>query len=104
MRQSNSNLRTVFLFMVVLGFSLNIFQMRKLRHDRRLNFKETDLGGAVKTKEPSSIDTVNAMQSADRDTIQLVKPDDFIFSNAWDASPIVVESHKLVFFTVPKAG
>lgn len=37
----------------------------------------------------------------------LVKKGDFIYYKAedrWDAAPIVVESHKLIFFTIPKAG
>ncbi|CAB9497593.1 carbohydrate [Seminavis robusta] len=36
----------------------------------------------------------------------LVDNDDYIYGNAgsWDAAPIVVESHKLVFFSIPKAG
>ena len=97
-------MRSVFLFVVVLGCSLNIFQVSKLRHGRSLNVGETDLGGAIKAKAPSTVDISNTIQRANRDAIQLVKPDDFVFSDGWDASPIVVESHKLVFFTVPKAG
>ena len=37
----------------------------------------------------------------------LVKPGDFIYykdDSRWDAAPVVIESHKLIFFTVPKVG
>lgn len=37
----------------------------------------------------------------------LVKPGDFIYNlkpENWDAAPIVIPSHRLVFFTVPKVG
>jgi hypothetical protein len=34
----------------------------------------------------------------------LEKPDDYIYSNHLGAAPIVVESHKLIFFYVPKVG
>lgn len=36
----------------------------------------------------------------------LVKAGDFIYYDKydWDSAPVVVESHKLVFFTIPKAG
>lgn len=37
----------------------------------------------------------------------LVKPGDFIYykqEHYWDSSPIVIESHKLIFFTIPKVG
>ena len=45
---------------------------------------------------------------ADRSTRgKLVQPGDFIYYKddaRWDSAPIVIESHKLVFFTVPKVG
>jgi hypothetical protein len=38
----------------------------------------------------------------------LVKSGDFIYykdlDESWDASPVVIESHKLIFFTIPKVG
>jgi hypothetical protein len=38
----------------------------------------------------------------------LVKPGDFVYYKAtdlfWDSSPIVIESHKLLFFSIPKVG
>ena len=39
----------------------------------------------------------------------LVKHDDYIYKQPtdvprWDASPVVIESHKLIFFTIPKVG
>lgn len=33
-----------------------------------------------------------------------VKRTDYIYQEAWGAAPIVLESHKLIFFWVPKAG
>ena len=42
-----------------------------------------------------------------RDTMHLVKPGDFIYYKSldrWDSAPIVVESHKLIFFSIPKVG
>ncbi|GAX13362.1 carbohydrate 4-sulfotransferase 8 [Fistulifera solaris] len=38
---------------------------------------------------------------------RLVQPGDFIYykdDRRWDSAPIVIESHKLVFFTIPKVG
>jgi len=36
---------------------------------------------------------------------KVLRPDDYIYEyGPWDAAPIVVESHKLVFFTIPKVG
>ena len=84
--------------MLALGCSLNIFQVRKLRISRRLDIEKTNFGVAMPVK-PSS-----AEKPTTSHTTYLVKPDDHVFSDAWDASPIVLESHKLVFFTVPKAG
>ena len=37
----------------------------------------------------------------------LVKPGDFIYyrdPSRWDSAPIVLESHKLIFFSIPKVG
>lgn len=37
----------------------------------------------------------------------LVKPGDYIYYKQveyWDSSPVVIESHKLIFFTIPKVG
>jgi hypothetical protein len=37
----------------------------------------------------------------------IVKPGDFIYYRnhaSWDSAPVVIESHKLIFFTVPKVG
>lgn len=37
----------------------------------------------------------------------LVQPGDYIYYHSvesWDSSPIVIESHKLIFFTIPKVG
>jgi Sulfotransferase family len=37
----------------------------------------------------------------------IVQPGDYIYYNdidSWDSAPIVVESHKLIFFTIPKVG
>lgn len=96
MGQNNPTVRAFFMFMIVLGCSLNIVQVRKLRNGRSLTIEEKPIGVVVKAKQPSS--------SAENNTNQLVKPDDIVVSDAWDASPIVLESHKLVFFTVPKAG
>lgn len=42
-----------------------------------------------------------------RDRRLQVLPGDYIYyknEDSWDSSPIVVESHKLIFFTVPKVG
>lgn len=39
--------------------------------------------------------------------LDFVKPGDFIYykdDKRWDSSPIVLESHKLIFFTIPKVG
>lgn len=47
---------------------------------------------------------VSKPQAPDDGKVNLVKATDFAYSEGWDASPIVIESHKLVFFTVPKAG
>ena len=33
-----------------------------------------------------------------------IQATDYIYSKHWDSAPIVVESHKLIFFTVPKVG
>lgn len=37
----------------------------------------------------------------------LVRPGDYIYyqdDSSWDSAPIVLESHKLIFFTIPKVG
>ncbi len=63
-------------------------------------------------QDPSRQILVNHLYYQDYDTpvfgfsrYQLVQPKDFIYYkdlNQWDASPIVVEKYKLVFFTIPK--
>jgi hypothetical protein len=37
-------------------------------------------------------------------TIVQVEARDYIYQQAWGAAPIVIESHKLIFFWIPKAG
>jgi hypothetical protein len=37
-------------------------------------------------------------------SISTVEPQDYIYQKRWDAAPVVIESHKLVFFTIPKVG
>jgi hypothetical protein len=47
-------------------------------------------------------DETNAVQTVS--FVSTVEPHDYIYQRRWDAAPVVVESHKLVFFTVPKVG
>ena len=107
MRGNSSNFRTTFLFIIFLGSFFNLFQVLKLRTGRRIDIGNADLDGVIRTKQHFSLDKDNhliSQQRSNRGPIDLVKPNDFVYSAAWDASPIVIESHKLVFFTVPKAG
>lgn len=35
---------------------------------------------------------------------KILRATDYAYKREWDAAPVVIESHKLVFFTLPKVG
>jgi hypothetical protein len=60
----------------------------------------------VSWKENQTTSESNIIESTDLSYVN-IDPNDYIYykdQSMWDAAPIVIESHKLVFFTVPKVG
>jgi hypothetical protein len=93
--------RTAFLATIFCGILLNVCQILKLRHepDESNRRNQVESNAKLKTYMPEGVAKRSIRRLND-----MVKANDFVYSKAWDASPIVIESHKLVFFTVPKAG
>lgn len=89
-------------FVVINILSFSIFSLanlpssiefqanRNLRTKPHQTYKQTDKTNTI----------VHEAESA------LLQEDDYIYRyrGIWDASPIVLESHKLIFFSIPKAG
>jgi Sulfotransferase family len=71
--------------------------------------KEATDVSPIKLKPKTSVD-VKKPPPPPRDLSEfrncsLLQPDDVVYTyGPWDGSPIVVESHKLLFFTIPKVG
>ncbi|CAB9497592.1 Carbohydrate sulfotransferase 9 [Seminavis robusta] len=105
MRSKFKVVKAVFLLVVVTGLFLNLLQVSKLK-----DVPSPNQSGRRAQIDPVSRSTIKykpkgfAKRSMKHANV-LVKAGDFVYSEAgWDSSPIVIESHKLVFFTVPKAG
>jgi hypothetical protein len=57
------------------------------------------------TKEVSSESSVSKQLATFKGKAPvMVQVDDFVYKRGWNAAPVVIESHKLIFFTVQKAG
>ena len=101
MRRNPSSVRTALLLSIWSGVILNVCHLLKVKY-------LPDDSSRRNQVEKFSTSTGHRIQGvAKRSTRHwndLVKANDFVYSKAWDAAPIVIESHKLVFFTVPKAG
>ena len=103
--------KIAFSLLVLLGAWLQLQQFSKIRQQSNWNRRTQSIAEEVQptaakhrpkgfaTRSKAGFTTRSGAPRAD-----VVKAGDFVFSEGWDSSPIVIESHKLVFFTVPKAG
>jgi len=123
-----STFKVLFYVTVILGTLLNVAQVLKLRSNagriKQDNVQVSSLGHTEANKADFHIEQFSVFsqfsgekiinsthlsiisQSSEEESIQvdLVKPDDIIYSSGWDSAPIVLDEYKLVFFTIPKAG
>lgn len=103
-----------FLSLIVLAtsslafFVLNVYQLTVWNLSSRATFSVRSPSAQQDSQiNPKSRPVHHVSITKDRATRKLVQPGDFIYykdESRWDSAPIVVESHKLVFFTVPKVG
>jgi hypothetical protein len=95
---------TALCLIIALGAGIQVHQLSKIVQNQpnrsRRNQIEENLRDRIPTKQIP--DGISPRPKASKTNI--VKADDVVVREGWDSSPIVVESHKLVFFTVPKAG
>jgi hypothetical protein len=56
-----------------------------------------------RSESSSSSTPVQLLQTSDINSVQVLSTD-FIMAPGWGKAPIVVESHKLIFFTIPKVA
>lgn len=91
-------MRACFVLALFWGVFLNIFQGSKLLDPSPTPSRRNSIERA---NFPSKLRFIKPKPNRKTD---LVKLGDYAYSAGWDSSPIVIESHKLVFFTVPKAG
>jgi Sulfotransferase family len=101
----------IFVFVTVLG-SIHIGMVQKHYERKR------DMIGMKYTNHDESmigIISMDSVSSFSREIksnsgipLDIVMEDDYIYKErialGWDSSPVVIESHKLIFFTIPKVG
>jgi hypothetical protein len=63
----------------------------------------TEISSSIRVK-PNHNHNSTAFTKKHSSPIVQVERGDYIYQQAWGAAPIVVESHKLIFFWIPKAG
>ena len=105
-RMTKKPLSAALCLLIAAGAWLQVCQLEYLgRQEAKRNVEEQmfrQVGTGTSRYRPRGF-ALRAKTSTNR-IFNLVKAGDFVYSEGWDSSPIVVESHKLVFFTVPKAG
>lgn len=111
----------LFILSLILSISINVLQSFHLSEESSTEMKRTisllqHLPSSGARKLPATDDAVMMKPHRSFEAIpqrpariqrDLVKPGDYIYYqdfNTWDASPVVIESHKLIFFTIPKVG
>lgn len=104
-RSGSSILGLLFVGLVLLGVLSNFLLVQKIDLPSKEaktweeNIPNVDTAQKMKANEPATTEKTNSIHENEIDW------SDAIFKRSdlhWDVDPIVIESHKLVFFTVPK--
>lgn len=117
-----SSILTCFLAFVVAAFFINVCHLLRFAkgprtqrmtriHPSRINANQLSASGRKIERHHRYIAHKplprRTNYNSASEPISLVKSGDYIYykqDELWDSSPIVLESHKLVFFTIPKVG
>jgi hypothetical protein len=125
MHQSSAGL-AILLVLITVVFLLNVWHMAALHNNTSSPFRayRSDSWRALFLPSPYHLETApfDRVRPIHHDELPsrlsegttkktfterhlIVRPGDYIYyQQSWDSSPIVIESHKLIFFSIPKAG